>query len=53
MTTIQSAMLVICFGAVMGSFIANMVFVIQYAIECYKDKKRKRKEKESSAKDAE
>lgn len=51
MTELQHLMLSVCFGAVMGSFIANIVLIIQYAIESHKDKKRKRKE--ASAKDAE
>lgn len=49
MTTIQSLMLSVCFGAVVGSFIANTVFIIKYAIDAYEDKKRKRKEKEAFA----
>jgi len=53
MTTVQSLMLSICFGAVMGTFIANTGFLIKCAIDHYKDKKRKRKEKEVSADQAE
>lgn len=44
MTEIQSMMLAVCFGAVMGTFIANAVFLIQCAVKDYKEKKRKKKE---------
>ena len=44
MTTIQSMMLAVCFGAVMGTFIANAVFLIKCAIENHKEKKRKKNE---------
>ncbi len=30
MTELQHLMLSVCFGAVMGSFIANIVLIIQY-----------------------
>jgi len=53
MTTIQSLMLSVCFGAVMGTLTANMIFIIRFAIDTHKDKKRKRKEKEASADKAE
>lgn len=52
MTELQHLMLSACFGAVVGTVIANMVLVIQYAIESHKDKKRKCKEKKASAKEA-
>ena len=41
MTTVQSMMLSVCFGAVMGTFIANVGFLIKCAIDTYKEKKRK------------
>ena len=44
MTTIQSMMLSVCFGAVMGTFIANLIFIVRSAIEEYKEKKRKKNE---------
>lgn len=47
MTTIQSAMLAICFGAVIGTFIGNVVILIQFAITDRREKKRK--EKQASA----
>lgn len=33
MTAVQSMMLAVCFGAVMGTFIGNAVFLIKCAIE--------------------
>ena len=44
MTTIQSMMLSVCFGAVMGTLIANVGFLIKCAIDTYKEKKRKKNE---------
>ena len=44
MTEIQSMMLAVCFGAVMGTFIANAVFLIQCAIKDHREKKRKKQE---------
>lgn len=45
MTTVQSMMLAVCFGVVMGTFIGNVVFLIKCAIDDHKEKKRKEKEK--------
>ncbi len=53
MTTVESMMLAVCFGAVMGTFIGNAVFLIKTAIDDHRKKKRKRKEKEESADKAE
>lgn len=50
MTTVQSMMLAVCFGAVMGFLIADVVFLVQNAID--KHKKRKRGENESADKAA-
>lgn len=44
MTTIQSFMLSICFGAVMGAFIGNAAMLIKFAVEDHKEKKRRKKE---------
>lgn len=44
MTEIQSLMLSVCFGAVVGMIIGNLAGIIQFAIEGYKEKKRKHKE---------
>lgn len=48
MTEVQSMMLAVCFGAVMGTLIANVAFIIKCAIESHKDKKRKRKEEQNN-----
>lgn len=48
MTTVESLMLSVCFGAVMGTFIANAVFLIKCAIENHKEKKRKRMEEQNN-----
>lgn len=53
MTTIQGFMLSVCFGAVTGILIAEVIIMIQAAVEKHKDKKRKRAEKESSVKEKE
>ena len=46
MTEIQSIMLAVCFGAVVGFFISSIVIIIKYAIEEHREKKRIRKENE-------
>ena len=43
MTTVQSMMLAFCFGAALGTFIANIIFIIKCAIDSYKEKKCKHK----------
>lgn len=48
MTIVERMMLAICFGAVMGTFIANAVFLIKCAIESHKEKKRKRMEEQNN-----
>ncbi|MEA4972346.1 MAG: hypothetical protein VB119_04120 [Candidatus Metalachnospira sp.] len=53
MTTVQSMMLSVCFGAVVGTLIAEVVCMIRFAVEDHKEKKRKRKAKEESADKAE
>ncbi|WP_294143846.1 hypothetical protein [uncultured Clostridium sp.] len=50
MTTVQSMMLAVCFGAVMGTFIANVAILIKDAVDNHKEKKRR---KEETAKDKE
>ncbi len=45
MTHAESMMLAICFGAVMGSFIGNIITLIKSVVEDRRDKKRRRKEK--------
>jgi len=46
MTDIQSMMLSVCFGAVIGTFIGNLFAIIKFAVEERKEKKRIRKETE-------
>lgn len=45
MTTIETMMLSVCFGAVVGTFIANWIIIIKDIIAT---RKRKKKEKEES-----
>ena len=44
MTHAEFMMLAICFGAVMGSFIGNIIMLIKSALEDRRDKKRRREE---------
>jgi len=44
MTELQSIMLSVCFGTVVGYFISSIVIIVKYAIEDHREKKRKRKE---------
>ena len=47
MTTYQSLMLSVCFGATVGMMLSNFFIIIKYAIEEHKEKKcRKVREKE-------
>lgn len=39
MTTVQSLMLSVCFGAVIGTFIGNIVVLIKMKVDEYKSKK--------------
>lgn len=45
MTTVETIMLSVCFGAVMGTFIANTIFIIKDMIDT---RNRKKKEKEEA-----
>lgn len=38
MTTVQSMMLSVCFGAVVGTLIAEVVWMIRFAVEDHKEK---------------
>lgn len=38
MTTVQSFMLSICIGAVMGTIIGNMVVLVKFVLEDHKEK---------------
>jgi hypothetical protein len=44
MTHTESLMLALCFGAVMGSFIGNIIMLIKIAVDDHKEKKRRRAE---------
>lgn len=44
MTYAESLMLAVCFGAVMDSFIENIIMLIKFTIDEYKEKKRRREE---------
>jgi len=51
MTHAESLMLAVCFGAVMGSFIGNIIVLIKFAVEDHKEKKRRSAE-EAARKEA-
>lgn len=44
MTEIQSMMLAVCFGAVVGTMIGNLVGIIWFAIDEHREKKRRKNE---------
>ena len=44
MTHAESLMLAVCLGAVMGSFIGNIIMLIKFAVDDHKEKKRRRAE---------
>jgi len=46
MTNIQSMMLAVCFGAVVGTFIGNIFAIVKFAIDERREKKRIRKDSE-------
>ena len=46
MTEIQSMMLAVCFGAVIGTLIGNVIAIVKFAIDEHREKKRIRDEKE-------
>ena len=43
MTNIQSMMLAVCFGAVVGTLIGNIFTIVKFAIDERREKKRIRK----------
>lgn len=53
MTHAESMMLAICFGAVMGSFIGNIIMLVKFAVEDHKEKKRRREGEAKAAKQSE
>jgi hypothetical protein len=48
MTTVETLMLSVCFGAVMGTFIANGIFIIKNMIDIRKRKKQNKKKEETN-----
>ncbi|WKY46097.1 hypothetical protein Q5O14_08395 [Eubacteriaceae bacterium ES2] len=44
MTTVESLMLAICFGALMGHLLADVIFLICGAVKKLKQRKNKKKE---------
>ena len=46
MTNIQSMMLAVCFGAVVGTFIGNIFAIVKFSIDERREKKRIRKDNE-------
>jgi len=47
MTTVETMMLSVCFGAVMGTFIANGMFIIKEIIDIRKRKKQNKEKEET------
>lgn len=44
MTHMESLMLAVCFGAVVGYTISNLIIIIKFAIDNHKEKKRRKAE---------
>ena len=44
MTNMESMMLAVCFGSVVGYTISNLVIIIKYSIDEHKAKKRRKAE---------
>ena len=44
MTNMESMMLAVCFGSVVGYTISNLVIIIKFAIDEHKEKKRRKAE---------
>lgn len=53
MTHTESMMLAVCFGAVMGTFIGNIIMLIKFAVDDHKEKKRRRQEEAKAAQQSE
>ena len=53
MTEIQEMMLSVCFGAVIGAFIGNLISIIVFAVSERREKKRRRKVEKADAEKAE
>ena len=46
MTHMESMMLAVCFGAVVGTLIGNLFTIVKFAIDEHREKKRNRKERD-------
>ena len=44
MTHYETIMLSICFGAVVGTFLGNLIMLIVYGIEAIREKRKKKKQ---------
>lgn len=44
MTKVESLMLAICFGALIGSIIGDIAVIVKFKIDEHKEKKRKKQE---------
>ena len=44
MTHIESMMLAVCFGAVIGTLVGNLFVIVKFAIDEHREKKRNCKE---------
>ena len=44
MTHMESMMLAVCFGAVVGTLIGNLFAIVKFAIDGHREKMRNRKE---------
>lgn len=44
MTNMESMMLAVCFGSVVGTLIGNLFTIVKFAIDEHREKKRNRKE---------
>lgn len=44
MTHTESLMLAVCFGAAIGNIVGNIIVLIEFAVDDYKRKKRRRQE---------
>ena len=44
MTNMESMMLAVCFGSVVGYTISNLVIIIKFAIDDHKEKKHRKAE---------
>ena len=53
MTELQEMMLSVCFGAVIGAFLGNLISIVVFAVSERKEKRRRRKAAKEAADKAE